>query len=168
MLTAIAWRTGEPNPYLADQHGMIYHLVNGRSDPVLDLTAEVMDYQAGAEYRMLGMTFDPVDGRIILGFNGNDVDTRIVSYAVGDDGPHDPASAHEILRIDKPGVRHNRGQLAFDRATGDMWIGNVGESSWEAVYKIPAGQKGYNLGWPPTKARTRRTSTTTCRHRPTP
>jgi glucose/arabinose dehydrogenase len=222
MLTAIAWRHGDPNPYLADQHGVIYRLANGRADPVLDLTAEVMDYQPGAEYGMLGMTFDPVDGRIILGFNGNDVDTRIVSYAVGDDGRPDPSSAREILRIDKPGVGHNSGHLTFDagnnlfismgdgggsrgadaqdmtkllggilritpnrdgpghtvpadnpyvgvpgvapeiwakgmrnpwrfsidRATGDMWIGNVGESSWEAVYKIPAGQKGFNLGWP--------------------
>jgi Glucose / Sorbosone dehydrogenase len=222
MLTAIAWRAGDPNPYLADQHGMIYHLVNGRSDPVLDLTPEVMDYQPGAEYGMLGMTFDPVDGRLILGFNGNDGHTRIASYAVGDDGRPDHASLREILRIHKPGVGHNNGQLAFDadgnlfismgdgggsrgadaqdmtkllggllritpnrdgpgytvpadnpyvgvagvapeiwakgmrnpwrfsidRATGDMWIGDVGESNWEAVYKIPAGQKGYNLGWP--------------------
>jgi len=222
MLTSIAWRNGDPNPYLADQHGQIYRLVNGRSEPVLDLTAEVMDYRPGAEYGMLGMTFDPVDGRIILGFNGNDLDTRIVSYAVGADGRPDPTSAHEILRIAKPGVGHNSGQLAFDadnnlfismgdgggsrgadaqdmtkllgavlritpnrdgpgytvpddnpyvgvagiapeiwakgmrnpwrfsidHATGDMWIGAVGESSWEAVYKIPAGQKGVNLGWP--------------------
>jgi Glucose / Sorbosone dehydrogenase len=222
MLTAIAWRPGDPNPYLADQHGMIYQLVDGRSEPVLDLTAHVMDYEPGAEYGMLGMTFDPVDGRIILGFNGNDVDTRIDSYAVGDDGRPDPSSAREILHIPQPGVGHNSGHLAFDRddnlfismgdgggsqgadaqdmtkllggllritpnrdgpgysvpddnpyvgragiapeiwakgmrnpwrfsidrATGDMWIGDVGESSWEAVYKIPAGQGGFNLGWP--------------------
>jgi glucose/arabinose dehydrogenase len=222
MLTAIAWRDGDPNPYLADQHGQIYHLVDGRSEPVLDLTAEVMDYEPGAEYGMLGMTFDPVDRRIILGFNGNDVDTRIVSYAVGDDGRPDPASAREILRVAQPGVGHNSGHLAFDadnnllismgdgggsrgadaqdmtkllggllritpnregpgytvpndnpyvgatgvapeiwakgmrnpwrfsidHGTGDLWIGVVGESSWEAIYKIPAGQKGVNLGWP--------------------
>jgi Glucose / Sorbosone dehydrogenase len=121
MLTAIAWRAGDPNPYLADQHGIIYHLVNGRSDPVLDLTAEVMDYQPGAEYGMLGMTFDPVDGRIILGFNGNDGDTRIASYAVGDNGRPDPASAREIPRIHKPGVGHNNGQLAFD-ADSNLFI----------------------------------------------
>jgi hypothetical protein len=222
LLTAIAWREGDPNPYLADQHGRIYRLVAGRSEPVLDLTAEVMDYQPGAEYGMLGMTFDPVDGRIIVGFNGNDVDTRIVSYAVGDDGRPDPTSAREILRVAQPGVGHNSGHLAFDadnnlfismgdgggsrgadaqdmtkllggllritpnrngpgytvpddnpyvgasgiapeiwakgmrspwrfsidHVTGDLWIGAVGESSWESVYRIPAGQKGVNLGWP--------------------
>jgi glucose/arabinose dehydrogenase len=42
----------------------------------------------------------------------------------------------------------NPWRFSIDRATGDMWIGNVGESSWEAVYKIPAGQTGFNLGWP--------------------
>jgi hypothetical protein len=130
MLTAIAWRNADPNPYLADQHGMIYHLVNRRTDSVLDLTAEVLDYRPGAEYGMLGMTFDPVDGRIILGFNGNDVDTRIVSYAVGDDGRPDPASAREILRIQQPGVGHNNGHLAFD-ARNNLFIamGDGGGSS---------------------------------------
>jgi hypothetical protein len=62
----------------------------------------------------------------------------------------------------------NPWRFSIDRATGDMRIGNVGEASWEAVYKIPAGQKGTTWAGLPTKARTRRTSTTTCRHRPTP
>jgi hypothetical protein len=222
MLTAIAWREGDPDPYLADQHGQIYHLVGGRTDPVLDLTAEVLDYEVGAEYGMLGMTFDPVDGRLVLGYNGTDVDTRIVSYATGTDGRPDPASAREIIRIEQPGVGHNSGHLTFDaddnllismgdgggsrgadaqdmtkllggllritpnrdgpgyevpadnpyvgqpgiapeiwakgmrnpwrfsldRATGDLWIGDVGESDWEAIYRIPAGESGVNLGWP--------------------
>lgn len=222
MLTAIAWRDGDPDPYLADQHGQIHHLVDGRAEVVLDLTAQVLDHEPGAEYGMLGMTFDPVDGRIVLGFNATDVDTRIVSYAVGDDGRPDPASEREILRIDQPGVGHNSGALAFDaddtlligmgdgggsrgadaqdmtkllggllritpnrdgpgytvpddnpyvgqagvapeiwakgmrnpwrfsidRATGDVWVGDVGESDWEAVYRISAGAAGANLGWP--------------------
>ncbi|HET9610890.1 MAG TPA: PQQ-dependent sugar dehydrogenase [Acidimicrobiales bacterium] len=222
MLTAMAWRDGDPDPYLADQHGMIYHLVGGRADPVLDLTPHVLDYEQGAEYGMLGMTFDPVDGRLIVGFNSTDVDTRILSYAVGGDGRPDPASEREILRVEQPGVGHNSGTLAFDaddnlliamgdgggsrgadaqdmtkllggllritpdrtgpgytvpddnpfvgeagvapeiwakgmrnpwrfsidHATGDVWIGDVGESSWEAIYRIPAGTAGANLGWP--------------------
>lgn len=222
MLTAIAWRDGDPDPYLTDQHGQIYHFVGGRAEPVLDLTAQVLDHETGAEYGMLGLAFDPVDGRMILGFNGNDVDTRIVSYAIGQDGRPDPGSEWEILRVDQPGVGHNSGHLAFDRdgnllismgdgggsrgadaqdmtkllggmlritpnrdgpgytvpgdnpfagqagiapeiwakgmrnpwrfsidhATGDVWIGDVGESDWEAVYRIPAGTAGSNLGWP--------------------
>jgi hypothetical protein len=222
MLTAIAWRDGDPDPFLADQHGQVYQLIEGRPEPVLDLTGDVLDYRPGAEYGMLGMAFDPVDGRIVLGYNGNDVHTRIVSYAVGDDGRPDPASVRDIVRIEQPGVGHNSGHLAFDgdgnllismgdgggsrgadaqdmtkllggvlritphrdgpgyevpddnpyvgregvapeiwakgmrnpwrfsldRATGDLWIGDVGETGWEAVYRIPAGEKGVTMGWP--------------------
>jgi hypothetical protein len=222
MLTAIAWRDGDPDPYLADQHGQIYQVVDGSAEPVLDLTAEVLDYREHAEYGMLGMTFDPVDGRMILGYNGTDVHTRIVSFAIGADGKPDPGSAREILLIEQPGVGHNSGHLAFDAAdnllismgdgggsrgadaqdmtslhggilritpnrtgpgytvpddnpyvgqegiapeiwakgmrnpwrfsidhpTGDLWLGDVGQDSWEAVYRIPAGASGVNLGWP--------------------
>lgn len=222
MLTAMGWRTGDPNPYLADQHGQIYRLVDGAAEPVLDLTPQVLDYRDGAEYGMLGMTFDPVDGRLIVGYNGTDVDTRIESYAVGPDGRPDPASGREILRVHQPGLGHNSGQLEFDagdnllismgdgggsrgadaqdmtkllggilritpnrdgpgytvpadnpfvgqpgvapeiwakgmrnpwrfsidRPTGDIWLGAVGENSWEAIYRIPAGTTGVNLGWP--------------------
>lgn len=42
----------------------------------------------------------------------------------------------------------NPWRFSIDPATGDMWIGAVGESSWEAIYKIPAGVKGVNFGWP--------------------
>ena len=222
MLTAIAWRDGDPDPYLADQDGEIYHLVGGSPQPVLDLTGQVLDYEPGAEYGMLGMTFDPVDGRLIVGYNGKDVDTLVESYAVGADGRPDAGSVREIVRIQQPGVGHNSGHLTFDaddnliismgdgggsrgadaqdmskllggllritpsrdgpgytvpadnpfvgqhgvapeiwakgmrnpwrfsidRATGDIWIGTVGEGSWEAVYKVPAGTAGANLGWP--------------------
>jgi hypothetical protein len=222
MLTAIAWRNGEPDPFLADQHGQIYHLIGDRAEPVLDLTGEVLDYRPGAEYGMLGMAFDPVDGRMILAYNGNDVHTRIVSYAVRDDGRPDPASVWDILRIEQPGLGHNSGHLAFDeddnllismgdgggsrgadaqdmtkllggvlritpnrdgpgygvpddnpyvgregvapeiwakgmrnpwrfsvdRATGDLWIGDVGESGWESIYRVPAGESGVTMGWP--------------------
>lgn len=222
MLTAIAWREGDPDPYIADQHGQVYHVVGGRAEPVLDLTPKVLDYEPGAEYGMLGMTFDPVDGRLIVGFNSTEVDTLILSYAMRDDGRPDPGSEREILRVEQPGVGHNSGQLAFDadgnlliamgdgggsrgadaqdmtkllggllritpnrdgpgytvpddnpfvgqegvapeiwakgmrnpwrfsidEATGDMWIGDVGEDEWESVYKIPAGTQGVNLGWP--------------------
>jgi hypothetical protein len=29
LLTAMAWRPDDPDPYLADQNGVIYHLVGG-------------------------------------------------------------------------------------------------------------------------------------------
>ena len=222
LLTAMAWRPGDPDPYVADQNGVIYHVVGGSSEPVLDLTAKVMDWQPGAEYGFLAMTFDPRNGRLVVCYNGNDVHTRIESYAVGADGRPDPGAVWDILLIEKPGVGHNCGQLDFtedntlffshgdgggsggadaqdltkllggifriapsvdgpgytiptdnpyvgrdgiapeiwakgmrnpwrfsiDDATGDIWVGDVGESNWESVYRIPAGQSGVNCGWP--------------------
>ncbi len=36
----------------------------------------------------------------------------------------------------------------FDRQTGDMWIGDVGQSKWEEIdFRTPAQSKGANYGW---------------------
>jgi uncharacterized repeat protein (TIGR03806 family) len=35
-------------------------------------------------------------------------------------------------------------KYSFDKATGDLWVGEVGQDLWESVYKI---QKGGNYGW---------------------
>jgi hypothetical protein len=37
---------------------------------------------------------------------------------------------------------------SFDRETGDMWLGDVGEDTIEEVDFLPAGAAGLNLGWP--------------------
>jgi glucose/arabinose dehydrogenase len=47
------------------------------------------------------------------------------------------------------GVR-NPWRFSFDRATGDLWIGDVGQGQWEEVDLLPAaagGGLGANLGW---------------------
>jgi len=38
----------------------------------------------------------------------------------------------------------NPWKMTFDRATGDLWVGDVGWEMWEMVYKI---RKGGNYGW---------------------
>ena len=57
--------------------------------------------------------------------------------------------------LDRAGARpeiwlfglRNPWRFSFDRATGEMWIGDVGQNLWEEVDVIPAGQGGRNLGW---------------------
>ncbi len=41
----------------------------------------------------------------------------------------------------------NPWRMRFDGATGDLWIGDVGQGDWEEIDVIRAGTGGQNLGW---------------------
>lgn len=42
----------------------------------------------------------------------------------------------------------NPWRFSFDRATGDLWIGDVGQGDWEEIDFVPAGAPGgINFGW---------------------
>ncbi|GAB1470907.1 PQQ-dependent sugar dehydrogenase [Chloroflexota bacterium] len=42
----------------------------------------------------------------------------------------------------------NPWRFSFDRATGDLWIGDVGQGEWEEIDYLPAGSPGgANFGW---------------------
>jgi glucose/arabinose dehydrogenase len=42
----------------------------------------------------------------------------------------------------------NPWRFSFDRATGDLWIGDVGQQNWEEINFLPAGYaRGANFGW---------------------
>jgi glucose/arabinose dehydrogenase len=42
----------------------------------------------------------------------------------------------------------NPWRYSFDRLTGDLWIGDVGQSAWEEIDRQPAGSSGgENYGW---------------------
>ena len=41
----------------------------------------------------------------------------------------------------------NPWRFSFDRATGDMWIADVGQNTWEEVNFEPAATGGRNYGW---------------------
>lgn len=42
----------------------------------------------------------------------------------------------------------NPWRFSFDRLTGDLYVGDVGDGSWEEISVIPRGSVGPNLGWP--------------------
>jgi len=73
-----------------------------------------------------------------------DVDAADSGYAA----PGNPFSGAEGLpQIYHYGLR-NPWRFSFDRATGDLWIGDVGQGEWEEIDILPAGTPaGRNLGW---------------------
>lgn len=63
-------------------------------------------------------------------------------YAIPPDNPFltTPRARHEIYAY---GLR-NPFRMSFDRATGDLWVGDVGWELREMIHKV---QKGGNYGW---------------------
>ena len=65
-------------------------------------------------------------------------------YAVPADNPFITTGASpEIWGY---GLR-NPWRFSFDRATGDLYIGDVGQDTWEEIDFVPRGQAGSNFGW---------------------
>jgi len=68
-------------------------------------------------------------------------------YAIPPDNPYvgRPGWRPEIWQL---GLR-NPWRWSFDRKTGDVWIGDVGQHVWEEIDYLPAGAPaGNNFGWP--------------------
>ena len=66
-------------------------------------------------------------------------------YAIPDDNPF-KGSADTLETIWDLGLR-NPWRWSFDRLTGDLWIGDVGQNLHEEVDFEPAGTGGVNYGW---------------------
>jgi glucose/arabinose dehydrogenase len=61
-------------------------------------------------------------------------------YAIPPDNPF----GNEILHY---GLR-NPWRISFDKLTGDLYIGDVGQGQWEEIDVVPAGSpSGWNFGW---------------------
>ena len=41
----------------------------------------------------------------------------------------------------------NPWRFSFDKANGDLYIGDVGQDTWEEVDYVPVGRGGLNFGW---------------------
>jgi glucose/arabinose dehydrogenase len=76
-----------------------------------------------------------------------DVDSEPVEggYVIPEDNPfvQTEGAMSEIWHY---GLR-NPWRFSFDRETGDMWIGDVGQRAFEEVDFQPAGVGGMNFGW---------------------
>jgi uncharacterized repeat protein (TIGR03806 family) len=87
---------------------------------------------------------------------GQDISDLLASLLRIDVDHHDKGRAYRVP-ADNPFVKHKGARpeiwayglrqpwkFSFDKATGDLWVGEVGQDLWESVYKI---QKGGNYGW---------------------
>ncbi len=77
-----------------------------------------------------------------------DVDTMVgdLEYAIPADNPF-AGSTDTLAEIWALGLR-NPWRISFDRETGDLWIGDVGQGAREEVDFVPAGSPGgMNFGW---------------------
>ncbi len=86
-------------------------------------------------------------GKILrIDVDGDDFPSTDSNYAIPADNPlvGVAGAAEEIWTL---GVR-NPWRFSFDRLNGDMFIGDVGEGTWEEFNRVPAGTAGVNLGWP--------------------
>ncbi len=74
-----------------------------------------------------------------------------VPYVIPADNPWVAADWNGLDVIDEVwalGLR-NPWRFSFDRATDDLWIGDVGQNQYEEVDFVPAGSPGgLNFGWP--------------------
>ena len=122
LLTAMANRVADGSMYFTSQPGEVWRVVSGAApELVLDIKAEVSPYEEGSERGLLGIVFNPVDGRLFLYFTDANIDSHVVSYALDPAGRPDPASRWEVLFEDQPGLGHKGGGLAFT-ADGTLFV----------------------------------------------
>ena len=96
---------------------------------------------------------DPPDGKRKTGQDISDLLACVLRIDVDHpDGarPYTVPSDNPFLRT--PGARpevwafgfRNPFRMSFDRATGDLWLGDVGWEQWEMIYRV---ERGGNYGW---------------------
>jgi glucose/arabinose dehydrogenase len=78
-----------------------------------------------------------------------DIDTQTAgrAYGIPADNPYADGADGGLAEIWLWGLR-NPWRMSFDRATGDLWIGDVGQNEWEEIDVQRAGAPGgTNFGW---------------------
>ncbi len=143
-----------------------YPVVGGRPNPAGKRNVLVVD-QPFANHNGGHITFGP-DGYLYVGFgdggsagdpegNGQNPDALLGKLL-----RIDPAGSPYTVPADNPFVRgggapeiwasglRNPWRFSFDRASGDLWIGDVGQNELEEIDLLPRTDgwgRGANLGW---------------------
>ncbi|MEV0597222.1 PQQ-dependent sugar dehydrogenase [Nonomuraea cavernae] len=98
------------------------------------------DGGSGGDPHGNGQRLDTLLGKILR------IDPRGDPYKVPKDNPF-VGKENARTEIWAYGLR-NPWRFGFDRETGDLWIGDVGQNAWEEVDYQPAGSEGgENYGW---------------------
>jgi glucose/arabinose dehydrogenase len=135
-----------------DTHVARLDTASGRLRTILGVHQPFANHNGG------GLAFGP-DGQLYVGMGdgGSEGDPQ-------GNGQNRASLLGKILRLDvrQPQPRpqlyayglRNPWRLSFDRATGDLWIGDVGQDRFEEVDRLAAGTPpGSNLGWNAYEAR---------------
>ena len=67
-------------------------------------------------------------------------------YVIPPDNPYATAGDTALPEIWHWGLR-NPWRMSFDRANGDLWIGDVGENAYEEIDVARQGTRNLNFGW---------------------
>ena len=98
------------------------------------------DGGAGGDPHDNGQRLDTLLGKILR----IDVDADGRDYGSPSDNPF--VGADGLDEIWHYGLR-NPWRLSFDRETGDLWIGDVGQGAWEEIDVARHDEGGLNFGW---------------------
>lgn len=122
-----------------------------------------------AQHNGGALEFNPLDGKIYLGVGDDeelltaqdrstskgkilqiDVDIANVGRNIGIERQinEDTIVAASVMTEQWARGLRNPWKIGVDPLTGDMFVGDVGDRSWEEINLIPFGQSGQNFGWP--------------------
>lgn len=132
-------------PYANHNGGMVVFGTDGY------LYIGLGDGGSGGDPHGNGQNTQVLLGKILrIDVTGDASQTQEATYGIPDDNPF--VDFHPDTGAPRPeiwafGLR-NPWRFSFDRATGDLWIGDVGQSAWEEIDFQPASSGGgENYGW---------------------
>ncbi|HYF45623.1 MAG TPA: PQQ-dependent sugar dehydrogenase [Acidimicrobiales bacterium] len=119
---AMAVRPGEDERvYVAERAGVVrdLSLEDGSSEVVLDISQETT---VESERGLLGLAVHPSGEHLYVSFTNADGDSRIVEYAIAEDGTLDESSRRIVFAQDQPFPNHNGGHVTFG-PDGYLYVG---------------------------------------------